>query len=118
MNFSENLKVLRKECGLSAKELSKKLSCSVNIIYDWEHSRCEPSFSTLVLLSKIFNVSVGYLLGIEDDFGNVVISAGTPAELSEQEKELLTNFNMLNIFERDSILIQVKALAEKQMIKK
>lgn len=112
MHFPEILKSLRKENGLTAKNLASQLSCSTNIVYDWEHGRCEPSFSTLTLLSQIFKVSVGFLLGIEDDFGNVnVISNG--AELSKDEKTLLECFDKLGPFEREAIMIQIKALARK-----
>ena len=112
MVFPEILKNLRKENGLSAKILAQQLNCSTNIIYDWEHGRCEPSFSTLTLLSQKFKVSVGFLLGVEDDFGNVnVVTNG--AELTKDEKTLLDCFNKLGVFERDAILIQIKALARK-----
>lgn len=112
MKFSENLKFLRKEFGFTARELSQKLNCSNNLIYDWEHNRCEPSFSVLCLLSDIFNCSIDYLLGREDDLGNVVISNGVKPGLEPGEEELIKNFRQLNMYQRDAISLQAKILAE------
>ena len=118
MKFSENLKALRKEYGYTARELSAKISCSTNLIYDWEHGRCEPSFSVLISLASIFDCTIGQLLGAEDDFGN--ISSGRAFDLnSEDEQRLLSAFRLLDHYEKETILIQVNALAkEKTVIKK
>lgn len=108
------LKELRKEKGLLQADVAKVLSKTITCICDWERGRTEPSIDDLQKLANFFEVSVDYLIGREDDFGNIVVSSGASAELSGQEKELLENFNKLNIFERDAILIQVKALANQK----
>lgn len=119
MELPERLKSLRKEYGYTAKDLAKILSCSTNLIYEWEHGRCEPSYSTLALISSTFGVSVGYLLGLEDDFGNVVIKKEptVPGGLSEKETRLLELFNSVSLFAQDGILYQLEALADKNKIK-
>ena len=106
------IKELRLEKGLSQKELGTILGCNQTAVGKYERGYLEPNITILNLLADFFEVSVDYLIGRADDFGNVnVITNG--AELSAPEKTLLECFDKLNIFERESILIQVKALAKK-----
>lgn len=112
MNFCAVFKDLRKESGLSALKLATILGYSKNIIYEWEKGRSEPNFETLCKIAYTFNVSVDYLVGNSDEFGNVS-AAPMHDTLSKDEKDLLSAFNRLSVFERDSILVQIKALAEK-----
>ena len=120
MNFYKIIKKLRSENDLSAKDVAKRLGLTTNIVYEWEHQRCEPSLDSLVKLSQIFEVSVGYLIGVEDDFGNVVVKNPDDVNLTKDEQTVLDCFRELGPFEREAILIQIKALAGtvKESIKK
>lgn len=64
--FKNNLKMLRVERGLGQVELSQKLGLSKGIISLWENGLREPSMTSLIILAKFFNVSVDYLLGLEE----------------------------------------------------
>ena len=66
MKFSERLKDLRKEHGLSQMELSIKTGLSQSAIAKWELNKTEPTASALIILAKFFNESVDYLLGLID----------------------------------------------------
>lgn len=66
MRFKFILKQLRTENKLSQGELALKLNTTLKTISHWETGYSEPSLSQLVELSRIFEVSVGYLLGVED----------------------------------------------------
>ncbi len=118
MSFQERLKELLEENQINYNVLAVKTKIPVTTLSNYINRGSSPSITQLNILADFFEVSVDYLIGRSDDFGNIVISSGTPAELSEQEKDLLNNFNKLSIFERDSILVQVEALAKKQLIKK
>ena len=116
MSFGNTLLALRKDNFLTAKELSKKLNVSINLIYEWEKGRCEPSFDCLIKLADFFDVSVDYLMGREGDIKGYEPAKnriGATEPLSGEEAELLQDFRQLGVFARSSILIQVKALAEK-----
>lgn len=93
MDFSHLLKELRTESKMTAKELSSKIGYSTNLIYDWEKGRAEPNCETLIKLAGIFDVSVDYLLGLEDDFG-VKKTANTPA-FTREEIDLIFKFREL-----------------------
>lgn len=65
MNFSERLKDLRMQKGLSQIELAKKIGLSNSTISMYERGEREPDFETLDLIGDFFNVDVNYLLGKE-----------------------------------------------------
>lgn len=64
--FGERLKELRKDKKLTQSELAKQLEVSGNTIYSWENDKQEPSMSTLLKLSEIFEVSLDFLFGKSD----------------------------------------------------
>ena len=66
MEFSERLKELRQEYGLSQMDLSQKTGLSQSAIAKWELNKTEPTASALITLSKFFNESVDFLLGLID----------------------------------------------------
>lgn len=106
------IKELRLEKQLSQKELASVIGCNQTAVGKYERGSLEPNITTLTLLADFFNVSIDYLVGRADELNNVnVITNG--AELSKDEKTLLDCFNKLGVFERDAILIQIKALARK-----
>ena len=66
INFSKTLRGLRKENNMTQKQLAEKLGVSDTSIRDWENRGIQPNYQTLYELSKIFNVSIGQLLGTEE----------------------------------------------------
>ena len=64
--FSQRLKELRKIERLSQQKLALILNVTPNCISNWEMGRREPDFDTLVAIAKFFDVTCGYLLGVED----------------------------------------------------
>ena len=64
--FALRLKELRQERGIGQIELAKKLEVSKGIISLWENGLREPSMYSLIKLAKFFNVTIDYLVGLED----------------------------------------------------
>ena len=60
------IKELRKEKGLTQKQLAQLMSKSETGLASWEQGLSEPSVNDLRMLCKIFEVSADYLLGLED----------------------------------------------------
>lgn len=58
----ERITVLRKKAKLSQEQLAQQLNVSASTIGMYEQGRREPSISTLEDLSKIFAVSLDYLI--------------------------------------------------------
>lgn len=65
-DFSERLKTLRKRDNISQNALSKTLGVTRATVNAWEMGISYPNAQSLIMLSKYFNVSVDYLLGIDD----------------------------------------------------
>ena len=63
MEFSERLKKLRKEAGLTQVDVAEKLGISQPAYASWERGVKKPTQENLIKLSKILYVSVDYLLG-------------------------------------------------------
>lgn len=101
MKFGYILKELRKVKNFTARKLAEKLNLSVNMIYEWEHGRCEPTVETLLKLSKIFNITIEELLGVEDELGNV---APAQSNVTEKEARLLKAFATLSALEQDKLI--------------
>ena len=66
MNFHLRLKQLRQKKGLTQGELAGILGLKPTAISNYESNRNEPSFEKLIALSKEFDVTCDYLLGVSD----------------------------------------------------
>ena len=64
--FSERLKDLRIEKGLSIQTLSKEVNIGVASICRWENGKADVKGAQLIVLARYFEVSADYLLGLED----------------------------------------------------
>lgn len=60
------IRALRKEQGISQTELGARLGFCNQTVSFWENGKREPDLDSLVKLSKYFQVSTDYLLGLED----------------------------------------------------
>lgn len=64
--FAKRLKELRQEYNIGQIELSKAIGVSKGIISLWENSLREPKLSNLIVLARFFQVSIDYLVGLEN----------------------------------------------------
>ena len=58
---------IRKECGLTQKQVAKLLNKSETGFASWEQGLSEPSVNDIRLLCKIFQCTSDYLLGLDED---------------------------------------------------
>ena len=64
--LGKKIKELRLEQNLSQRELGTALGFSNQTVSFWESGQREPDMDALIKLSKFFNVSADYLLGLID----------------------------------------------------
>ena len=93
MEFSERLKTLRKEAGLTQVDVAEKLGISQPAYASWERGIKKPTQENLVKISKILNVSVDYLVGnsdnTEDELDNIELLFRMNSKgLTDEEKEI------------------------------
>ena len=62
MNFSEKLKLLRKNKGFTQEEFAEQLNVSRIAVAKWEAGQSYPDIMNLIQISNIMNVSVDYLV--------------------------------------------------------
>ena len=66
MTFAEKLKYLREDKNLSQIQLAKILEINQTTVSTWELGKKLPDFLNIVKISKCFNVTSDYLLGLEN----------------------------------------------------
>ena len=64
--FAERLKELRKEKNLSQRELAKETGFSQAAIARWEKNLQTPNIDVAITFAEFFQVTIDYLLGLED----------------------------------------------------
>ena len=123
--FSDLLKQLRAEKGVSQVELARAIGVSNGNVGDWERGRS----NALVALSRYFEISAGRLLGLDDSLENKrddltaykqeqgLTCDGSP--LSEEEADLIAMFRLLPSHEQedvfDLVYFKYKKYVEKKM---
>lgn len=65
--MKNRIAMLRKEQGLNQKELGLKLDVGQTTVSAWETGKNEPDMTALQQLSQLFDVSIGYLIGIDSE---------------------------------------------------
>ena len=65
MNFGENFKTIRKQCGLSQQEVADKLQIKQSSVSDWENDVSRPDYEKLIALAELYDVTLYELLGID-----------------------------------------------------
>ena len=118
MKFAETIKDLRADSGLSQMELSKKIGISAAAIGHLELGKHEPNGATIVAYSKYFNVSAGYLLGLEDDFGAPIAAPMGASSYSSEERQLIEEYRKLPAESRKLVLRMVGISSTSQETKK
>ena len=97
MTIGERIAQKRKENNLSQEALGEALGVSRQSISKWESNNALPEIEKLIAMSKLFSVSVGWLLGVEEteqraeaDEGGAAESAPEDSgELSEQQLKMV-----------------------------
>lgn len=62
MNFSGNLRKLRKEKHITQNELAELLNVDISTVKRYEYEMREPCLKTLESLADIFNISIDRLI--------------------------------------------------------
>lgn len=119
-----NLRDLRKEYGYSQKQVAEKLNISQQTYSDYENGKTEPATDTLIKISKLYNVSLDYLLGVVDELGSPIITpeeraAGVTAtkkvSITPIEEDMLEVFRKVGIKHGESAQQAIITVAEKML---
>lgn len=122
--ISERLREIRKEHKLTQQNIADVLGVDRTTYTVYELGTTTPSPATLVKLSQIYNVTVGYLIGVEENrpelrknSENILSAASLNSDpislLKKDEKELLLYFRVLAPEEKKKVTKELKELAQK-----
>lgn len=103
------IKELRRELGLSQKELAQKVEISWQSISGYETGHAQPPVDILVKIADALQTSTDFLLGRENDYGVVEVKG---AELTIEQNKLLNFFGILNQRGQIKVLSYIEGLTE------
>lgn len=112
MEMKDILKNLREEKQVSMDKMREDLislygaNLAKSTISKWENGKAEPSLSYARILTKYFNVTLDFLLGLEDE------NTYKFKTQTKDEKELLSNYNKLNAKGKDKLIDYSNDLVE------
>ena len=71
---------LRTENNLTQRAIAKLLNVSQGTYNNWENSNTQPSIEQLIQLSRLFKVSIDYIVRNSDDYGSMFSANDLTAE--------------------------------------
>lgn len=90
--FSSRIKELRSFNSITQRDLAKYLNTKCSTISNWESRGNEPTADYIIKIADYFGVSTDYLLGRENDEGNIItVSPG----LTDEEQRLVDYYRAL-----------------------
>ena len=89
MTTGQRIAAKRKELELSQESLGEALGVSRQSIYKWESDTSLPDIDKLVALSRLFHVSVGWLLGVEEEQPEAPSPETGSGELSDAQLRMV-----------------------------
>ena len=110
MKFCEILPELRKNKKIKQKELASLLGFSTNLVCEWEKGRSNPNIETLIKLADIFNCTVDYLIGRENENGAIIVDS---ENFTQEELQLIENFRAMDKTQKNAILVTARNFAGK-----
>ena len=114
MDIGSKVKELRLENTLTQRELSQKIHIAQNTLSQIENNIANPSYEVLNLIANFFQCSTDYLLGREDDFGNITIHTEKPAPLPQDEQDLLDVYRKLDTVNKMHVSAYAEVRLEEQ----
>lgn len=88
--LNKRINELRISFGWTQVQLAQKLNITKQTVSNWENDNIQPSIDMLVKLSKIFNVSTDYLLGLTPK--NFINVDGLPVEFVSHIVQIIDDY--------------------------
>lgn len=109
MEFHERLKLLRKEKKMTQAALAKELTYGSTAISNYESGHNQPSILDLKKIASIFDVSLDYLLGV-----NEIRRPYEPGKKTDDFKTFIYYFEMLEDNGKKELLLYIQWLLNRQ----
>lgn len=66
LDMGERLKKLRRENNLTQKQVGQRIGVAISAVSSYESGVRYPTYESLVKLSRLYNVTTDYLIGLSD----------------------------------------------------
>ena len=106
-----NLKLLRREMGISQQSLADAIGMSQQSINQYENHRIEPDIQTLMQMADFFHTSIDYIVGRTDIRRR--IERTLPYYLNDEEGEIINRYRALTPKQRQCISQVIDTLMDK-----
>ncbi len=115
--LSENLRILRKSFKLTQQEVADILGIDRSTYTFYEVGKSTPTKENIVKICDIYNVTVGYLLGVEKNCPELKVAnrsdrieeiADGLNEISRNEKFLIMAYRSLDSEKKEQLIDMVK----------
>ena len=104
--FSSRLKSLLTDKGITQSTLAKSLFTTQQTVSRWLNGINEPDYATLIKIADNLECSLDYLLGREDECDSLT----STLNLTSNQNQLLSSFNLLSQEDQNKVIGFVKAL--------
>lgn len=108
--FVEIFNDLLEENSLNKKQFSERSGIPYTTVVGWTKLNRLPDYSALIKIADFFNCSIDYLVGRQDEFGNILYSA----ENLHSEFSFIKYFRRLDKKNQELVVELTKKLAKSQ----
>ena len=110
-----NIKDIRATAGLNQHDFAKFLNTTQSNISGWELNKWQPDSEALIKISRLFNVTIDYILGNEE-YLNISNELNTIKQ-SNNEKLLLKHFRQMNESGQLLAITQLECISKTKELK-
>lgn len=107
----QNLKALRDSLNMTQEEFGKSIGLAKSTYNNYETGVREPKSDFWMAIAQKYNVSIDYLMGLENLQNEKQPAPTNEGELSEEDKKLLMMIHNLSPENRARIVAIIEALA-------
>lgn len=107
----QNLKALRDSLNMTQEEFGKSIGLAKSTYNNYETGVREPKSDFWIAIAQKYNVSIDYLMGLEDPENEDQPAPTNGDELAEEDKRIIELLHQLTPENRERVFEIIKALA-------
>lgn len=107
----QNLKALRDSLNMTQEEFGKSIGLAKSTYNNYETGVREPKSDFWIAIAQKYNVSIDYLMGLEDPENEDQPAPTNGDELAEDDKRIIELLHQLTPENRERVFEIIKALA-------
>lgn len=107
----QNLKALRDSLNMTQEEFGKSIGLAKSTYNNYETGVREPKSDFWIAIAQKYNVSIDYLMGLENPQNEAQPAPTNGDELSEDDKRIIELLHQLTPENRERVFEIIKALA-------